>query len=284
VAHQERSSDDYRRAWRKFKKNKAALIGLAIICLLFITAVFAPLLAPFDPTDLDLTNRYNSPNRTNLLGTDEFGRDVLSRIIYGSRIVVGVSFSATMLAAIFGITLGLLAGYFGGVLDAVISRAADIMLAFPAFLLAIALVAVFGANTFNIIIIIAVTRTPRYARLVRGSVLSVKAKEYVEATDAVGASTPRILFKHILPNCIGPVMVYASLTLGDSILTVAGLSFLGLGVQPPTADWGVMLSRGKEYMLLAPWMAIIPGIAIVLTVMGFNLLGDGLRDLIDPRD
>ncbi|HHY10983.1 MAG TPA: ABC transporter permease [Firmicutes bacterium] len=284
MAHQERSSDDYRRAWRKFKKNKAALIGLAIICLLFITAVFAPLLAPFDPTDLDLTNRYNSPNRTNLLGTDEFGRDVLSRIIYGSRIVVGVSFSATMLAAIFGITLGLLAGYFGGVLDAVISRAADIMLAFPAFLLAIALVAVFGANTFNIIIIIAVTRTPRYARLVRGSVLSVKAKEYVEATDAVGASTPRILFKHILPNCIGPVMVYASLTLGDSILTVAGLSFLGLGVQPPTADWGVMLSRGKEYMLLAPWMAIIPGIAIVLTVMGFNLLGDGLRDLIDPRD
>lgn len=269
--------------WRRFKKSKTAIFGMIVIILLFTTSVFAPFLAMYDPNELRMDESYTSPSIAHPFGTDEFGRDLLSRIIFGSRIVVVVAVSATLFASILGITLGLLAGYFGGFLDTLISRIIEIQLAFPGFLLAIVLVAIFGTKTMNIIMVIGFTRIPRFARLIRSSTLSISENKYVTSAKAIGASSFRIIFLHILPNCIGPILTYATLTMGASILTVAGLSFLGLGIQPPTSDWGVMLTRAREYLFVAQWMAFYPGIAIFITVMGFNLMGDGLRDALDPK-
>jgi peptide/nickel transport system permease protein len=211
-----------------------------------------------------------------------FTRRLTSSISW-ARVIIKVCFSATLVASLVGIALGVMAAYRGGVIDDLIMRFADVLLSFPAFLLAIALVAFLGANVLNIILVIALTRLPRYARLIRGSALSVKQMEFVEAARAVGAGHLFIILRHVLPNCLGPIVVFSTLTLGDSILTISGLSFLGLGIQPPAADWGVMLARGKEYLLTAPWIAFFPGMAIFLTVMGFNLMGDSFRDALDPK-
>jgi ABC-type dipeptide/oligopeptide/nickel transport system permease subunit len=269
--------------WRRFAKSKGGLLGLALILLLFAMAALAPWIAPHPPLAMDQKAIYSPPNLKYLLGTDELGRDILSRIIFGSRVIIKVCFSATLVASLVGIALGVMAAYRGGVIDDLIMRFADVLLSFPAFLLAIALVAFLGANVLNIILVIALTRLPRYARLIRGSALSVKQMEFVEAARAVGAGHLFIILRHVLPNCLGPIVVFSTLTLGDSILTISGLSFLGLGIQPPAADWGVMLARGKEYLLTAPWIAFFPGIAIFLTVMGFNLMGDSFRDALDPK-
>jgi len=269
--------------WRRFAKSKGGLLGLALILLLFAMAALAPWVAPHPPLAMDQKAIYSPPNLKYLLGTDELGRDILSRIIFGSRVIIKVCFSATLVASLVGIALGVMAAYRGGVIDDLIMRFADVLLSFPAFLLAIALVAFLGANVLNIILVIALTRLPRYARLIRGSALSVKQMEFVEAARAVGAGHLFIILRHVLPNCLGPIVVFSTLTLGDSILTISGLSFLGLGIQPPAADWGVMLARGKEYLLTAPWIAFFPGIAIFLTVMGFNLMGDSFRDALDPK-
>jgi peptide/nickel transport system permease protein len=269
--------------WRRFARSKGGLVGLALILLLFAAAALAPWIAPHPPLAMDQKAIYSPPNLKNLLGTDELGRDILSRIIFGSRVIIKVCFSATLAASLIGIALGVMAAYRGGVIDDLIMRFADVLLSFPAFLLAIALVAFLGANVLNIILVIALTRLPRYARIIRSSALSIKHMEYVEASRAVGAGHLFIILRHILPNCLGPIVVFSTLTLGDSILTISGLSFLGLGIQPPAADWGVMLARGKEYLLTAPWIAFFPGIAIFLTVMGFNLMGDSFRDALDPK-
>jgi len=269
--------------WRRFAKSKGGLLGLALILLLFAMAALAPWIAPHPPLAMDQKAIYSPPNLKYLLGTDELGRDILSRIIFGSRVIIKVCFSATLVASLVGIALGVIAAYRGGIIDDLIMRFADVLLSFPAFLLAIALVAFLGANVLNIILVIALTRLPRYARLIRGSALSVKQMEFVEAARAVGAGHLFIILRHVLPNCLGPIVVFSTLTLGDSILTISGLSFLGLGIQPPAADWGVMLARGKEYLLTAPWIAFFPGIAIFLTVMGFNLMGDSFRDALDPK-
>ena len=269
--------------WRRFLRGKGGLLGLALVGLLFIAAAGAPWLAPYPPLQMDREAIYAPPSGSHLLGADELGRDILSRILHGARIVILVCFSATAVASILGIGLGLVAAYCGGRVDNLAMRFADVLLSFPAFLLAIALVAFLGANLLNIVLVIALTRLPRYARLIRSSALSVKQMEYFHASRSLGAGHARIIGRHLLPNCLGPIVVYSTLTLGDSILTISGLSFLGLGIQPPTADWGVMLARGKEYLLTAPWLAFFPGMAIFFTVMGFNLMGDAFRDALDPR-
>jgi len=269
--------------WRRFAKSKGGLVGLVLILLLFAAAASAPWIAPHSPLAMDQKAIYSPPNLKYLLGTDELGRDILSRIIFGSRVIIMVCFSATLVASLVGIVLGVMAAYRGGVIDDLIMRFADVLLSFPAFLLAIALVAFLGANMLNIILVIALTRLPRFARIIRSSALSVKQMEFVEAARAVGAGHLFIILRHLLPNCLGPIVVFSTLTLGDSILTISGLSFLGLGIQPPAADWGVMLARGKEYLLTAPWIAFFPGMAIFLTVMGFNLMGDSFRDALDPK-
>lgn len=272
-----------RRAWRRFLRNRTAVAGAIVILLLLLVAAFAPVLAPQDPTAMKIETAYAKPSPAHWFGTDELGRDVLSRVIYGARIVVGVSISATMLASVVGVLLGLTAGYFRGWLDLVVSRTMDLLMAFPAFLLAVALVTVLGPSMISIVVVIGLTRLPRYVRMMRGEVLRLVELDYVSAARAIGARNRSVMLRHILPNGIGPILVLSSLTLGDSILTVSGLSFLGIGIQPPTADWGVMLTRGREFLLVAPWLPMFPGAAIFLTVMGFNLLGDGLRDALDPR-
>ena len=269
--------------WRRFAKSQGGLLGLVVVFLLFAVAATAPWIAPYSPLAMNQKIIYSPPSLTHLLGTDELGRDILSRIIFGSRVIIKVCFTATLAASLIGIALGVMAAYRGGVIDDLIMRFADVLLSFPAFLLAIALVAFLGANVLNIILVIALTRLPRYARIIRSSALSIKHMEYVEASRAVGAGHLFIILRHILPNCLGPIVVFSTLTLGDSILTISGLSFLGLGIQPPAADWGVMLARGKEYLLTAPWIAFFPGMAIFLTVMGFNLMGDSFRDALDPK-
>ena len=269
--------------WQRFVKSKEGLAGVTLVALLFAAAVFAPWIAPWPPLQMDRGAIYASPGAKHLLGADELGRDIRSRLVFGSRVVILVCFSATAVASVLGIGLGLIAAYCGGRVDNLIMRFADVLLAFPAFLLAIALVAFLGANLANIIVVIAMTRLPRYARLIRSSALSVKQMEYVHASRSLGAGHLRIIARHMLPNCLGPIVVYSTLTLGDSILTISGLSFLGLGIQPPTADWGVMLARGREYLLTAPWIAFFPGMAIFCTVMAFNLMGDSFRDALDPR-
>jgi len=269
--------------WRRFLRSPGAVLGLALVALLFVAAVAAPWLAPYPPLQMDRGAIYAPPSVRHLLGADELGRDILSRILYGARIVILVCFSASAASSVLGIGLGLVAAYAGGRVDNLAMRFADVLLAFPAFLLAIALVAFLGASLFNIVLVIALTRLPRYARLIRSSALGVKQMEYIHASRSLGAGHARIIGRHLLPNCLGPIVVYSTLTLGDSILTISGLSFLGLGIQPPTADWGVMLARGKEYLLTAPWIAFFPGMAIFFTVMGFNLVGDSFRDALDPR-
>lgn len=268
---------------RRFLKNFAFTSGALLTVALVTIALAAPLLAPHDPNAQDTSRRLEAPSKDHLLGLDDLGRDVLSRIIYGARVSLRVGFSVVLIASIVGVTLGAIAGYFGGAADLLVMRLCDILLAFPGILLAIALVAVLGPSLNNVILALATTAWVGYARLTRGQVLKVREMEYVTAAKALGAKSPRVILLHVLPNVINPVIVLATLGLAGTILSEAALSFLGLGVQPPTPSWGAMLTSGRRYLELASHLAIYPGVAIMLAVMGLNFLGDGLIDALDPK-
>ena len=273
----------FRRNWTKLKRNKAALAGAIMLLMYVLSAVFAPVLFPGNPSAPDLIKSLEPPTVENPLGTDELGRSILGRIIYGSRISLLIAVGVVAVGIALGIPLGLISGYYGGKIDFIIQRVTDTLLAFPGFLLALALVAVLGVGLKNAVISIGISMVPMYIRLVRGCVLSVREEDYIEAAKAVGTPDVIILLRHILPNVMVPITVQTSLSMGMAILFAAGLGFLGLGVQPPTPEWGAMLSTGRSYIRMAPHMTVFPGIAIMLVVMGFNLLGDGLRDFLDPR-
>jgi len=268
---------------RRFLRNFAFTSGLILTVALVLVALAAPLLAPYDPSVQDTSRRLEPPSHQHPLGLDDLGRDVLSRIVWGARVSLRVGFSVVMLASLLGITLGAISGYFGGWTDTIIMRVTDILLAFPGILLAIALVAVLGPSLNNVILALAIIGWVGYARLVRGQVLKVREMEFVTAAKALGARSPRVIVRHVLPNVINPVIVMATLGLAGAILSEAALSFLGLGVQPPTPSWGAMLTSGRRYLGLANHLAIFPGAAIMLAVMGLNFLGDGLIDALDPK-
>ncbi|EJL41992.1 peptide ABC transporter substrate-binding protein [Brevibacillus agri] len=270
--------------WRRLLKNKLAMIGLVIIAIMVIFALFAPLIATHGPNEMDLANSLSEPGIDgHLLGTDNYGRDLFSRIVYGTRISLIVGIFAIGLGGMIGTLLGLLAGYYGGKWDALIMRLMDGLFAFPFILLSISLMTVLGAGLFNVILAIGIANIPGFARIVRGQVLAVKEEEYIEVTRSLGANDSRIIFHHILPNCMAPIIVYATMHVAGAIISEAALSFLGLGVQPPTASWGSILKDGKDFLVLSPHMATFSGLAILLSVLGFNLFGDGLRDALDPK-
>ena len=268
---------------KRLLKNFAFTSGLILTVLLVLAALAAPLLATHDPNLQDTSRRLEAPSNEHILGLDDLGRDVYSRIIYGARVSLRVGFSVVIAASLIGVTLGAISGYFGGWADVLVMRLCDILLAFPGILLAIALVAVLGPNLINVILALSIIGWVGYARLVRGQVLKVREMEYVTAAKALGAKSPRVIVKHVLPNVINPVIVMATLGLAGAILAEAALSFLGLGVQPPTPSWGAMLTAGRRYLGLANHLAIFPGAAIMLAVMGLNFLGDGLIDALDPK-
>ena len=268
---------------RRLAGDPVTAIAISVLMLLVLVAISAPLIAPYDPSEIDPLNALQHPSSGHLLGSDENGRDTLSRLIYGSRISLMVGLIAVSVAVVVGVPLGLVAGYSGKILDSVIMRAMDAILAFPAIILALAIVAVLGTGLPQIMVAIGITSIPLYARLVRAQVLSLKEQDFVMAARAMGAPVPRILFRHILPNAIAPIVIAASLGLAFAILAEAGLSFLGLGVQPPTPTWGGMLQKGLPRIYQARELAIFPGIAIFITVLALNIVGDALRDALDPK-
>jgi ABC-type dipeptide/oligopeptide/nickel transport system permease subunit len=272
-----------KQSWAKLRRNRAALLGGILLLIYVLTALLAPVLFPGNPSAPNLMKSLERPSLEHPLGTDELGRSILGRIIYGSRVSLLIAVGVISVGLIIGVPLGLVSGYYGGKVDFGIQRVTDTMLAFPGFLLALSLVAVLGVGLKNTVISIGISMVPTYIRLVRGCVLSVKEEVYVEAARAVGTRDIAILFRHILPNVMVPITVQTSLGMGTAILFAAGLGFLGIGVQPPTPEWGTMLGSGRVYLFNAPHVATIPGIAIFLAVLSFNLLGDGLRDALDPR-
>lgn len=269
--------------WKRFRRNRSAVVGLVLIVLFLAAAAAAPLLSPHDPYAQDLYHRLEPPSLVHPFGTDDFGRDILSRVIFGARISLRIGLAAVGIALVLGTTIGLAAGYFGGILDQILMRGMDLLLAFPSILLAIGIVAILGPGLENAMIAVGLVAVPMYARLVRASALSVREKDYVQAVRALGAGHGRVVAFAVLPNCLAPLTVQATLGLATAILDAAGLSFLGLGAQPPTPEWGAMLSGGRELILSAPWVLTFPGLAILGTVLALNLMGDGLRDALDPR-
>jgi peptide/nickel transport system permease protein len=280
---EEEASSYWQDTLRRLLRHRVGLIGLIIVTLLILLGIFGQVLAPYDPNAIDMTARFLPPTLEHPLGTDDCGRDTLSRIMYGARISLQVGIIAVGIAASVGSLLGLLAGYGNRLVDEIIMRSMDILFAFPAILLAIAILAALGKGVANAMIAIGVVYIPIFARIARGEVLSIRNEEFIEAAEASGAGHGRILFKHILPNAMGPLIVETSLSLAFAILAEAALSFFGLGTQPPDPSWGRMLSEGRAYFQQSIWMGFFPGLAIMLTVMGFNFLGDGLRDAMDPR-
>jgi len=269
---------------RRFaRRHVGATVGGCIVFLFILIAVFAPLIAPYDPLELFPGQLRQPPSMQHLMGTDEIGRDILSRIIYGSRISLRVGLISVGIAAVGGVVLGLIAGYFGGAVDTVIMRVMDVLLAFPGILLSIAIVAILGPGINNVMIAVGIEAIPVYVRTVRGSTLTTREEDFVLAARASGASASRIIFRHILPNILAPVIVLGTLGVGIAILTAAGLSFIGLGAQPPQAEWGTMLATARVYLQSTPWLAIFPGATIMIVVLALNLLGDGLREALDPR-
>ena len=273
----------YKDALKRLKRNKLAMLGLAIVIALILIAFFAPLLAPYDPIARIKADSSLAPSSVHLFGTDLLGRDIFSRVIFGSRISIEVGIIAVGISVIIGLFFGALSGYFGNIPDTIIMRIADIFFAFPYILGAIAMMTVLGPGVINIFIAIGILGWASFARIFRGSILTIKNKEYIEAARALGASNYRIITKHIFPNAFAPIIVYATMNVGTAIIVEAALSFLGLGVQPPTAAWGKMLAESLDYIDTAPWMMVFPGLAIVITVLGVVLLGDGLRDAFDPK-
>ncbi len=273
----------FNETWRRLRRQRLAMVGGGILFLLLFVALCAPFLAPHDPMEQNLYARLQPPSLDHPLGTDDFGRDILSRMIYGSRISLRIGAASITAALLVGTLLGLWAGYGGGWVDTLIMRCMDLLLAFPSILLAIAIVAVVGPGINNAIMAVSVVLIPQFARLVRSSVLMVRETAYIEAARALGAGPMRILFFGILPNCTAPIIVQTTLGLGTAILDAAGLSFLGLGAQPPMPEWGAMLAGGRELLFEAPWVMTFPGLAIFIVVLAINLFGDGLRDAFDPR-
>ncbi|MEC0369406.1 nickel transporter permease [Paenibacillus chibensis] len=273
----------WRDAWRAFRKNKTAMIGLFIIVVFIIIAVIAPAVAPFGYKDQQLMDRLKPPSSTHWFGTDDLGRDLFSRVLYGARISLWVGFFSVIASIIMGTALGIIAGYFGRWADMIISRLFDILLAFPSILLAIAIVAILGPSLQNALYAIAIVNIPTYGRLVRAKVLSLKNEEYITSARAIGMKNMRILISHILPNSLTPIIVQGTLGIATAIIEAAALGFLGLGAQPPEPEWGKMLSDSRQFIQKAPWTVVFPGVSIMLTVLGFNLLGDGLRDVLDPK-
>jgi len=272
-------------AARHFRKNRLAMAGMFVMLLLYVLALMAPLVAPFDPTaqgDIVLT-RYRPPSFENPMGTDKFGRDILSRVLYGARISLTIGFIAVGLSVTLGTAVGALAGYFGRWVDSVLMRFTDMMLSFPRLILLIVVIALFEPSIWLVVIVLGLTGWMSVARIVRGEVLSLREREFVQAARVLGMNDARIIGRHIIPNILAPVIVYTTLGIGNTILVEAALSFLGLGVQPPTPSWGNMISDGRDSLITAWWIATFPGLAIVATVTAFNLLGDGLRDAMDPR-
>lgn len=264
-------------------QQRGVPIAMAILGLLLVLAIFAPMVAPFNPYDTDARNGLQEPSADHWLGTDQIGRDVMSRLIFGSRVSIQVGIIAVGLAMAVGVPLGLSSGYFGGFVDSVVMRLMDVIIAFPGIILALAIVGALGAGIFQVMIAIGVSSVPVYARLTRGQVLSVREQDYVLAAQATGASNLRIVWVHVLPNSLSPLIVQGSLGVAFAILAEAGLSFLGVGVGPPTATWGGMLSEALELIRVAPYLTFFPGLAIFITVLAVNVVGDGLRDVLDPR-
>lgn len=268
---------------RKFKKQKTALVALVFICLLAIIAIISYQVVPYGINEYDYSAIMQGPSAKHIFGTDEFGRDLFSRILCGTRISLSVGLLSVSIGAILGTILGLLGGYYGGLLDACIMRVCDVLFAFPGIILAIAIVAILGSGLYNVVIAVAVFSTPTFARLVRSTTLSLKSSVFVQAARNIGSSDRRILFRHILPGAIPNIIVQYTMSIGNSILTASSLSFLGMGAQPPTPEWGLLLSNGRNYMMSSWHITFFPGLAIFLTVLSFNLLGDGLRDALDPK-
>ena len=271
------------RALIRFKRHKPALIGMTFVIMLVIVAIFAPIIAPYDPNKVSILDSKNPPSREHWLGNDDVGRDILSRVIFGTRVALIVGLGATTIAVVIGVTVGATAGYFGGKIDTILSRFVDSLMAFPLLALLLILSAVFGPSLRNVVIVIGCSVWASYARMVRAEVLSLRERDFVHAARAAGAKNVRIVLRHIVPNALGPVIIFASLQVGGIIILESALSFLGLGVQRPTASWGTMLSDGRDYIRNYPHISMAPGIAITLTVLAFNLIGDGLRDALDPR-
>ena len=266
--------------WRRLKRNKMAVLGLIILIILVLLAVFADVIANYDNVVIkqNLAHRLQGPSAAHWLGTDEFGRDIFARLVHGTRVSLQVGIVAVGISIVIGGILGAVAGYYGGKLDNTIMRIMDIFLAVPSILLAIAIVSALGPSIINLMLAISISSVPSYARIVRASVLSIRDQEFIEAAKAIGASNTRIIFRHIIPNSLAPVIVQATLGVASAILSTAGLSFIGLGIQPPAPEWGSMLSGGRQYLRYAWWVTTFPGVAIMITILSLNLLGDGLRD------
>lgn len=270
--------------WAQFRKNRTAMVGLGLIVFFIVVAIFAPLIATHDPIEQNIEQRLARPFTNGyILGSDDLGRDLFSRIIYGTRISLLIGTFAVSISVFFGVPLGLIAGYHGGVRDTLIMRLIDILLAFPYILLCIVIVSILGPSLRNAMLAVGIVGIPRFSRLVRSSVLAEKESDYVMAERSLGASDFQLMFNTILPNCLAPVIVQVTLNYASAIISSAALSFLGMGTRPPTPEWGLMLSSAKQYVATAWWVVTFPGLAILITVLGFNLLGDGLRDVLDPR-
>ncbi len=280
-------NSEKRKLWRErfdiLWRNSLAKTGLVVIAIYLIVAFLGPFFVPFDPLEPDLPNTLKAPSFEHFFGTDEFGRDIFSRIIMGARISLFVGVATVVISFVLGTLLGAAAGYCGGKTDSIIMRIMDIKLSFPDILLAIVVVTILGPGLQNVVLAVGVQSTPMFARMIRSTVLSVKESDYVLAARGLGANNMRILFKHVLPNCMAPMIVLGTLRIGTAIITASGLSFLGLGAQPPIPEWGAMLASGRNYLRAASWVSTIPGLAIMAVVFGFNVLGDGLRDAMDPR-
>jgi len=278
-----KSAFGWRYVVRPALRNRLVLFGMGIVLLLVVLAAFANAIAPYDPTEMKVVDALKGPSSAHWFGTDRYGRDVLSRTIHGSRIALGVALSSMGLAFLVGSALGLIAGFVGGWSDLAIGRVMDVLFSFPTLVLAVAISAMLGPGLNNAVVAIAVVYAPLFCRVARGPVMAERAREHVSAAIALGAGSGRVIVRHILPNVLAPLIVQASVALAFAILTEASLSYVGLGTQPPDPSWGTMLNEGRTYLETAPWMSIFPGLAIMLAVFGFNLLGDGLRDMLDPK-
>jgi len=275
--------DELAEVWRRLKKNKASLFGLLVFIFMPIMAIFSPYIALHDPIEMHLDETLLPPSWKYPFGTDDFGRCIFSRVVFGSRLSLEVGIIAVLIAMIFGVLLGLISGYFGGKLDTLIMRCMDILLSFPWIVLCLLIVTILGTGLVNVMIAVGIGTIPEFSRLVRSEVLIIKEKQYIKAAIATGASEKRTLFRHILPNCLASIIILATLTIPGAILSAAALGFIGMGAQPPTPEWGRMCSDGRAFLHNAWWISTFPGLMIFLTVIGLNLLGDGLRDALDPR-
>lgn len=275
--------EDWKHTLYLWRQNRLAMIGTILVAFFIVIAIFAPAIAPYDPIEINISRSLLPPSSDHIFGTDQFGRDIFSRVVYGSRIEVGIILLVTVISGTIGVAVGITAGYFGGIIDDVLMRITDVFLSFPNLILAMALSAMLGRGVFNAIIAISLVGWTVIARLARAEAMKIKSLPYIEAIRALGASNTRILLLHVLPMCMSPVLVQLSLRMGSIILTAAGLGFLGLGAQPPTPEWGAIVSDGRSYLVQQWWISTFPGLFIALVVLGFNLLGDGIRDIMDPR-